>query len=347
MRARAALAPFIAAIVLLAASCKPPDGGTASREERRETAELFSLLSSQKEAGEPRFVIVQRIALDYLARREYAAAVSFLAAQAAAYPADPYDAYLYFLLGYAYVGMDARPMASLYFHRALRNYPDQAVKGESVHLACLKELIAEEKDPSRQAAYYREILARFPSKVDVGALYFQLGKAYETLGDWDLAIQAYKAVLPYPETVIPGFPGAYQYARKTVDFANSSKDWTFEDLDELVSAVRAAIAARDPRRLEKLRAKVNFFAMSWAQEEYDENSQVEFDLSAFMGEGAISVASELDPSSNSREAFLRTTGWTDRIPAWFLYFRKIDFPANPDIHGRWEWAGIYYGEKLR
>ena len=25
---------------------------------------------------------------------------------------------------------------------------------------------------------------------------------------------------------------------------------------------------------------------------------------------------------------------------------KVNFPADPEIHGRWEWAGIYFGEKL-
>ena len=29
-----------------------------------------------------------------------------------------------------------------------------------------------------------------------------------------------------------------------------------------------------------------------------------------------------------------------------VYFRKVNFPLDPDIHGNWEWAGIYMGEKL-
>ncbi|MCI6442425.1 MAG: tetratricopeptide repeat protein, partial [Spirochaetia bacterium] len=46
------------------------------------------------------------------------------------------------------------------------------------------------------------------------------------------------------------------------------------------------------------------------------------------------------------EAYLRTTGWSNYVNVWYLYFRKVNFPADPEIHGRWEWAGIYYGEKL-
>jgi len=43
---------------------------------------------------------------------------------------------------------------------------------------------------------------------------------------------------------------------------------------------------------------------------------------------------------------LRTWGWHQYLSTWYLYFRKIYFPADPEIHGRWEWAGIYYGEKF-
>jgi hypothetical protein len=173
-----------------------------------------------------------------------------------------------------------------------------------------------------------------------------LGQAYEKLGEWDLAIKTYTNYLTYPETPIAGYPGAYQDAQKTVDYANSSKDWTFGSLNELESAVRKAIADHDVQKLSSYRAKVNFFAMSWAQDELDENSLVVSDLGPFMAGNTIKTEDKLDPASNSREAYLRTTGWTN-IPIWYLYFRKINFPANPETNGRWEWAGIYYGEKFK
>ncbi len=338
-----------AALCLAIAGCAGPDPYLAAgnRAERERAAELLSLLERDGGSEESRFAVVQRLAGDYMNRREYGKLVNFVTARVRERPDDPYAAYYLFLAAYAYVALDSRPMASLYFHRIVRNYPDLSVRGKSIHLACLQELISTETDPSRRASYYRELLARFQGAVDQGAVSFMLGQAYEDLGDWDMAIQTYKAVIPFPGTLIPGFPGAYQYACKAVDFANSSKDWTFESLDALVAAVRKAIAAHDAWQLERIEAKVNFFTMSWVQEESDENSQVKFDLRAFMGNGAIQCASELDPASNSREAFLRTTGWTDRIQVWYLYFRKIDFPANPEIHGRWEWAGIYLGDKLR
>ena len=54
---------------------------------------------------------------------------------------------------------------------------------------------------------------------------------------------------------------------------------------------------------------------------------------------------DLDRDSNTREAYLRTWGWSYRIKTWYLYFRRVHFPADPEIHGQWEWAGIYFGEK--
>jgi hypothetical protein len=65
-----------------------------------------------------------------------------------------------------------------------------------------------------------------------------------------------------------------------------------------------------------------------------------------MDNGRIYFEDKLDKDSNSREAYLKTWGWTQHITTWYLYFRKIYFPADPEIHGRWEWAGIYYGQKL-
>ncbi len=333
---------------LLLSACSPTPSyylvGTGSA--KKELRELFSLLTKHKGEGEGRFVIVQRIAMGLLEQRRYGQLISFLSLQAQADPKNPYNSYYLFLTAYAYTLQGAEPMAAAYFYRVVKNYPDLHVHGESIHLACLKALINIEKRAEQQVDIYREILARFPDKIDMGATLFMLGRAYEKLGEWELAIKTYQRFTAYPETVIPGFPEAYQYARKIVDFSNSNKDWTFERLEDLVAAVKGAMRSMDPVRLSRFRAGVNFFAMSWAQEETDENSQVGFDISAFMV-GPIRVEEELDPLSNQSEAYLKTRGWGNRVPIWYLYFRKINFPANPDIHGHWEWAGIYFGERFR
>ena len=100
------------------------------------------------------------------------------------------------------------------------------------------------------------------------------------------------------------------------------------------------------RALDKYKSKVNFFSMSWKQDEMDANAQEEFSMRSFMRGNRIRYADELDETSNPNEAYLRTWGWSEYVSVWYLYFRKVNFPLDPDIHGNWEWAGIYMGNKL-
>jgi hypothetical protein len=73
---------------------------------------------------------------------------------------------------------------------------------------------------------------------------------------------------------------------------------------------------------------------------------IDFNFYDFMAGNTIEYQARLDSSSNAGEAYLRTWGWSQYLSVWYLYFRTIYFPSDPEIHGRWEWAGIYYGEKL-
>ena len=152
--------------------------------------------------------------------------------------------------------------------------------------------------------------------------------------------------MKYPDTTIRGYADAQRSVMNLLAFHNSNKSWTRENLDDLVKAIKSAIAARDSRSLTRLRAGVNFFAMSWEQDDSDANTQVMFDLGSFLRGSKVSYARDLDSDSNAREAYLETWGWSYRVPTWYLYFRKIKYPGDPEINGRWEWAGIYFGEKL-
>lgn len=319
---------------------------TGSKEKKATLKELFRLLNREKQPGEEQFSIVREIANELLSQQEYAKLTNFLTDWITAHPQDPYNAYLLLMVAYAYLKQDAGPVAAIYFNRIVTRYPDLLVKGESIHYQCLKQLIQLEKKPEHQIRYYKELIARFPEKIDLGNAHFMLGQAYEKTGEWDMAIQTYSKFLPYYSASIPGFPDALGYAMKLVDYYNSPKDWTFESLDSLVAAVKKALDAGSSRELRRLRAKVNFFAVSWGQDANQPVGMDEFNLSDFMAGNRIRYADTVDASSNANEAYLKTWGWTQRITTWYLYFRKIYFPADPEIHGRWEWAGVYYGEKF-
>ena len=94
---------------------------------------------------------------------------------------------------------------------------------------------------------------------------------------------------------------------------------------------------------------------SWEQDLDSEPIRINLDIdtfiSTFLQTSKVVINDELDISSSPNEAFLKTTQWAStkwlyRIPTWYLYFRRIEFKQNPEINGRWEWAGIYFGEKL-
>jgi len=127
-------------------------------------------------------------------------------------------------------------------------------------------------------------------------------------------------------------------------FHNSDKSWTMESLDDLVNTVKYAIRTQDVRLLNRYQAE-NFFLMNWSQETSDSFTHIPMTLGSFL-KSSIRYRQDLEEFSNDREAYLWTAGWTWKIPTWYLYFRRIDYPADPEINGRWEWAGIYFGERL-
>jgi tetratricopeptide (TPR) repeat protein len=290
--------------------------------------------------------VVQEIANEYARRKEYGRLISFLNGWSNKHPDDPFISYYLLMTAYAYIQQDAYPVAALYFDMILKNFPDFIVRGESIHFISLNQLITLTHNQEHLVWYYEELLARFSEKIDPGLTYFMLGQAYESIGEWNSAIQAYTQFLPYYGTVIPGFSNAYTYAKQIVDFNNSRKDWTFESLNAMLDAIKATLDTGNSYRLFQYRAKVNFFARTWGQEDDDTAEETEFYLSDFMQGNRIRYAAALDAGSNANEAYLRTWGWAQYISTWYFYFRKIYFPPDPEIHGRWEWAGVYYGEKF-
>jgi tetratricopeptide (TPR) repeat protein len=251
---------------------------------------LFYLLREEPEGGEGQFAVVRALANVYMREKAYGRLVNFLSSRINKSPADPYNAYYMFMIAYAYLQQEAYPAAALYFELIIKNYPDLTSLDQSIHLASLNQLITLVDNPEQRVRYYEELISRFPDKIDLGTAYFMLAQAYERTGEWNGAIQAYTSFLPYMGSNVPGFPNADTYAKHLVDFSNSSKNWTFESLNALLGAVRAALDGGSSYRLEQIRAKVNFFARSWEQEDTDDSGMAEFNLSDFMRGNRIRYA---------------------------------------------------------
>lgn len=311
--------------------------------------ELSSLLTDKTLTAESRYAVVNRIANIYYFQNDNDSLIFFLTNWVENHPDDNYNAYYLYLAASVYLDAKAEPVAEYYYERILNNYQDLLVKGKSIHFSCLEHLIQISKSTENRISYFKKLIANFPENVSITEMYVRLGREYENAGEWDEALKSYSLFLEQPDSSaiqIAGIPDAYTRARQMVNFAKSDKDWTFESLDALETAVKRAISRYDWRSLNKYRTKVNFFAMSWKSSESDANALENFSMHNFMVGNRIRYSAELDESSTPTEAYLRTWGWSSYVNVWYLYFRKIDFPADPEIHGRWEWAGIYFGEKL-
>ncbi|MBR0032021.1 MAG: tetratricopeptide repeat protein [Treponema sp.] len=312
-------------------------------------SELYEMLNDENISSKTRYGIVNRIANILHLDEKYNEMILFLTDWVETHPDDEYNSYWLYMVAIDYQKQNADKIAEYYFERILSFYPDLLVGGQSIHLSCLEHLIQISTDEQNRISYFKTLINNFPSSVSITEMYVRLALEYEKEGEWEEAFKAYKLFLEQPDSStiqIPGIHDAYQHARRNVDFAKSPKDWTFESLRELEGAVKKAIAAYDWRSLDKYRTKVNFFAMSWKSNETDANAQESFSMRNYMRGNRIRFNPNLDESSNANEAYLRTTGWNTYINVWYFYFRKINFPSDPEIHGRWEWAGIYFGEKM-
>ena len=312
-------------------------------------AELQQLLQNQRLNDKQRYSIINQMANNLLASKDYHGVILFLTDWVDQNPDDMYNSYWLLMTAYAYLSTGAESVAEYYFDRILQQCQDLLIKGKSVHFICLQNLIQISKTPSHRIKYFNDLINRFPQNVNTTELYLRLALEYQNDSQWEQAMKTYAIFLEQPDASsiqIPGEPNAYKNARHLVDFNTSSKDWTFESLDALEEAVKKAIKNYDWKALDDYKAKVNFFSMSWKQEETDANSQEEFSMQSWMRGKRIRYNDTLDEDSTPNEAYLRTWGWNNYVSVWYLYFRKVNFPLDPDIHGNWEWAGIYLGNKL-
>lgn len=339
---RQVLLMLILCFVMCFFSCKTEEH-LSSREK------LFHILETENLTSEERFSVINQISQNMLNSNETDALILFLTDYISSNPQDNFNAYWLLMVAYSYQLNDADPIAEMYFERILNNYDDLTVKGHSVHMLCLQNLIQISEDPNNRIIYFSRLISHFPNQVSKTELYYRLAMEYEKLGEWNQVLKSYSDFLAQPdasEIRIAGCPDAYNTAKNLVDFNNSSKDWTFETLEDLEKTVKQYISWYDYNSLEKIKSKVNFFSMSWRQDEEQENSLANFTMRDYGYGKRIRYSTELDKSSTPNEAYLRTWGWSTYINVWYLYFRKINFPLDPEIHGRWEWAGIYFGEKL-
>lgn len=341
---------LLCSLCLFVLSCKKDNNSYlySDMDELKDEQKKLTVLLAETKNSEEAFALKDKIAKNLKLKKKNKSLLIFLSALAESAEKDKYKEYWFLMLANEYLEQNMSEPAAYYFERIIKSDKDIEVDGKSVKYISLKNLIGITTEPERLTAYYSMLINDFYDSIDPAYSYFMLAQNYEKLGEWHLAIQTYSKFISLRrfDLVIPGIPDNYSYARKIVDYNSSTKSWTVEKLDNLVAKIKTAIANNDYVTLEHYRSKVNFFTMAWKQELSELYAQPDFNLRNFMYGSHIKMAAELDPSSTPREAYLKTSGWNQYVSTWYLYFKKINFPADPEIHGRWEWAGIYYGEKI-
>ena len=304
------------------------------------------LLLQQTEDEQHQFAIQKEIAKELKAMGQKKRLIVFLSS--IVQEESNYKNYFMLMLANEYMEKNMPELASLYFERIVDSDVDLLVDNKSIKLISLNSLIKISNSPENLIKYYSVLIKEFSDEIDVAYTLFMLARSYEKLGEWNVAIQTYQKFLNLKEfdVVVPGISDSFEYAKKIVDYSSSSKNWTVESLADLVGIIQRAVRGQDYDLLDRYRSKVNFFAMTWKEEVSEQRSKPDYSVYHLMYGGNIQVSSSVDSSSTPYEAYLRTTGWSHYAKTWYFYLKKINFPADPSIHGRWEWAGIYYGEKL-
>jgi tetratricopeptide (TPR) repeat protein len=316
--------------------------------------ELFSLIEKYKspDLSKQRFIINKQIIELYNTSKSDQRKILYLTYTVERFPTDPFNGYYLAVVAQTWQKLGAPLFARHYYEKVVVAYEDLFSAGEYVHKFCLQALADLSEKPQEKIVWLRELLNRFSASIDTGAAYFALARACEAAGDYAAAVEAYRQFLAAPPTTIPGFPNAVSRVKETLTLYEHPPAWVHQDLNELVALIRQAIARKDPDALQACRAEGYFFTLTWEQIKDDslniftQASMTDY-IGPFLLHSDVAVDAKLDIDSNAREAYLRTDNWAFRIhPTWYFYFRKVDFPADPEINGGWEWAGIYFGEKL-
>jgi len=305
---------------------------------------LFETLIKE-DSPESRYILIIQISNILKTNKKEIALNTFLLEQINSFPKDPFNGYYLNIIANYYNKHEMPNMAELYYKRIVRNHPDIEASNESIKLIALKNLTKSYNSSPEIIYYSKLVLKEYKAKVQPAKIWYKMIKSYETLGLWEEAMNARKNFLSSPPSDMQGEYNLRKIARSILRYYEyEDKNWGYNNLNTLAANIKRGIRYRNDRQIKKCMSKVNFFALSWAQEATETNPAFLASLGSFIKRPIVFKAT-IEKNPNDQEAYWETTNWHHRIRTWQLYFRRINFPADPSIHGKWEWAGIYFGEK--
>lgn len=314
------------------------------QENQRKLNFLFETLKKQ-DSSESRFIINFEIYRIMTSLNQSALLNAYFLEQVQWYPEDPCNGYYLNMIASYYQSRKMPQMAEIYYKRIVRNHPAIEANGQSIEQNALSHLSRICIHPDEKILYPSLLIEKYSTNEELAPIYSTLAKGYEELGDWSSAIQAWKKFLKSPYAGIQGEENLRRNISNKVRFYEyENKNWVSANLDTLVGEIRWAIRTKNDEAIERKMSKVDFFTLSWAEDEREAKENFLSGLSSFIRQPILFKA-QAERTPNDKEAYWETSQWRWQIPRWYLYFRRIDFPADPSIHGKWEWAGIYFGEK--
>lgn len=352
---------FIIGLTLTLVSCDKKDYSqyiSTTNSNRSELEQLFPLLDEYKNYSENRFTVMSEIISKMLNDKSIGRLNLFISDYIDNNPEDPYNSYYMLSLASCYLKNGQNNFAIPYLHKSVMSYNDLIIREESTHFKALEILVKISPNEHNKVFYYKKLINEHEERVEkkdvytggIGELYYDLGKSLEKIEKWDDAIIAYENYLNRPDSAIQSEPEARDETLKKVGFYHSDKTWVVKDLETLIKRVKYALTSRNPGLLDKYRA-YDFFIINWQSKYTDLKSSYPME-SYVLTNMNIKTARNLDPMSTESEAYLEVSGnpWSSSIwyvyPKWYFYFKKVDYPMDPEINGGWEWIGIFLGEKL-
>lgn len=275
-------------------------------------------------------------------KKKYPSLIHLLNSHIYSFPKDPNNTYYLNFIGKLLLQLEADKHAVFYFTQSITLLPyNQAPKITFETLSLLSKI---EYNIDKKIEYNLMLLKKYPKQANHSDVFYTLGNLYDSKAEWNLAYEAYDNLLSSSHT---SRSPAIQQKIESIFFrvkrhkTRPSKVWN--TVQEAKQAVHRGLYTHNGPYIKSLQSR-NFFTVQWYESITDTNAYIPtFDLVPVLLHSKLSFESNFSPHSTSTQVLWKTYGW-GRVGTWQMVFRQIQQPDTPSLNGKWEWAGIYFGE---
>ncbi|MCG8572276.1 MAG: hypothetical protein MJB14_19255 [Spirochaetes bacterium] len=257
---------------------------------------------------------------------------------------DIFSSYLYFVVSDIYWGMEKKEI-SLYYITQVKEeiFP---VKYDYQEIGFLISLRKIKFDHYQQLKLdnCHILITEYADLIDDVQVLNEMAALYKEQFDIKNAIATMEKILKITDNKkIKDHNINLAKIREEIQFYHSSKDWIYQDLQELINKIKSAIQRKNRKLLDSYVSDVDF-QIKFFQTEMQFNWTYREIAVHLRWNNNIVFSRNLEEYSNENEAFLETKNWSLRqMRVWYFYFKRINYPYDEKIDGGWEWKGIYFG----